>query len=32
VSVALRELGALTGHDVSSERLDALFARFCVGK
>ena len=32
VSLALSGLGELTGLDVSQARLDALFARFCIGK
>lgn len=32
VSLALRALGDVMGLDVSQARLDALFARFCIGK
>jgi tRNA modification GTPase len=32
VAVALSEVGRLLGLDVDRERLDALFARFCIGK
>lgn len=32
VSLALGALGELMGLDVSQARLDALFARFCIGK
>lgn len=32
VSLALQALGEVAGLDVSDERLDALFARFCIGK
>lgn len=32
VGLALAQLGGLMGLDHSKERLDALFARFCIGK
>ena len=32
VGLALAELARLMGLDHSQERLDALFARFCIGK
>jgi tRNA U34 5-carboxymethylaminomethyl modifying GTPase MnmE/TrmE len=32
VSLALHALAELTGADPSTELLDAIFARFCIGK
>jgi tRNA U34 5-carboxymethylaminomethyl modifying GTPase MnmE/TrmE len=29
---AVRALGELTGRDASEQLVDAIFARFCVGK
>jgi len=32
LAAAIRALGELSGHEVSERMLDAVFARFCVGK